>query len=314
MRRRETGLVLFALALLAVSLLTETRRDVSAAGPVAGDAARPDARPRGEAAALDVDEWLARLKARGMNNAPSGAGLFGGTSWQPQPDPAALQAPAKPVTPPFPFILLGRMKLGDATFVVVAKGDVSYTVKVGEMIEQFRVDRIDDDGLRVTYVPTSESRDYRYEQLYAAVSAAPLAGSPMPMQQPAPPMQQPADAPQLRLPVPASPVPAERPAGNAAITGAAAAIAAGTAAGNTNTPFPFNPLVQGAAAPIGGMVINPAAPGSGMVITPTPPGAAMAITPPQAGSGMVMVQPPPGIVMPGLSGVPTGSTSAPAAQ
>lgn len=307
-RRREAGLAVFAVVLVAASLLTETHRDPSAAGLVAGDAARPGqaARPRAEAAALDVDEWLARLKARGMNNAPSGAGLFGGTNWQPQPDPAASQQPAKPQTPPFPFVLLGRMTLGGTTVVVVSKGEVSYTARVGQMIEQFRVDRIDEDGLRVTYVPNGESRDYRYEQLYAAVSAAP----------PVSPMQPPpgADSPdaQPRQPAPSPSAPAEKPAAGGAAIGGVPAAASSAVAGNA--PFPFNPIVQGAAAPIGGMVFNPVPPGSGMVITPTAPGAAMAITPPQAGSGMVMTPPPPGIVMPGLSGVPTGPTAAPAPQ
>src|SRR5688500_10596511 len=86
MVRREAGLLVFGIAIVAASLLTATRRDVSAAAPVAADAARASQNPRlrAELAALDVDEWLARLKARGMNTAPSGPGLFGDTSWQPQ--------------------------------------------------------------------------------------------------------------------------------------------------------------------------------------------------------------------------------------
>jgi hypothetical protein len=316
MRRRETGLLAVALTIVAGSLLTETRRDVSAAAPVAADPARAgqNARPRAELAALDVDEWLARLKARGMNRAQSGPGLFGGTSWQPQPDPAA-NVPVKPQTPPFPFVLLGRMTLGGSTVVVLAKGEVSYTAKAGQVIDQFRIDRVDDDGLRVTYVPNGEARDYRYEQLYAAASAAPqpaMAALPAQPVQPVLPPQM-ADAPdsQAQPQLQSAPGAAGRPAGGASPGGVAAA-AANVAA--SNAAFLSGSQVPGAAAPIGGMVINPGPPGGGMVITPTTPDQVMAITPPQPGSGMVMTPAPPGLLMPGLSGMQSGRNTAPAPQ
>lgn len=292
MQRRETGLLLIVLAVLGASLLTETRRDVAAASPQARDPARsaPAARQRADAVALDVDEWIARLKARGMNTEPSGPGLFGGTNWQPQPDPAATQ-PAKPQTPPFPFVLLGRMTLGDSTAIVVSKGDVAYPAKVGQVIEQFRIDRIDEDGLRVTYVPNGESREYRYEQLYASADAVPLAGSPV---QAAPQMQQ----PQATIESPAARAQPKAPAQLAAGAAAAASASAGLA---------LNPLVQGAAAPIGGMVITPTPPGGGMVVTPTPPGNAMVMTPSAPGAGMVITPTPPGEMMKFTPGAAPGA-------
>jgi hypothetical protein len=299
MQRRETGLLLIALAILGASLLTETRRDVAAASPEARDPARsaPAARPRADTVALDVDEWLARLKARGMNTQPSGPGLFGGTSWQPQPDPAAAQ-PAKRQTPPFPFVLLGRMTLGDSTAVVVSKGDVAYPAKVGQVIEQFRIDRIDEDGLRVTYVPNGESREYRYEQLYASADAAQLPGSPV---QSAPQMQQPQG-----IESPAAPAQPKAPSSSAPAERLAAGAAAATAA-SAGATLPLNPLVQGAAAPIGGMVITPTPPGAGMVITPTPPGNAMVMTPSASGAGMVITPTPPGALMQFTPGAAPGA-------
>jgi hypothetical protein len=313
LRRRETGLLVFALAIVGASLLTETRRDVGAAAPEAGLGAARDSqtpRQRGEVAVLDVNEWLQRLKARGMNSQPSGPGLFGGTNWQPAPDPASSQ-PVKPQTPPFPFVLLGRMTLGDSTVIVVAKGDASFTAKVGQVIEQFRIDRIDDDSLRVTYVPNGESRDYKYEQLYVAASAAPLPGSPMQgMQATQPAMQEAAEPTDLQLrqalqsaqtqqQAPSAPAAAEKPAAaSPGIAGAAGAAAAGA--------VQVDPKVQGAASPIGGMVIMPTPPGSGMLITPTPPGNNMVMTPTPAGAGMTLTQPAAGSVM--------QSTPAPASQ
>lgn len=291
MQRRETGLLVAAFVILGASLLTETRRDVAAAAPEARGPARSAAaaRPQPDTVALDVDEWLGRLKARGMNNQPSGTGLFGGTNWQPQPDPAA-DKPAKPQTPPFPFVLLGRMTLGGATVVIVSKGEVAYQAKVGQVIEQFRIDRIDDDGLRVTYVPNGEARDYRYEQLYAAANAAALPSSSMAMStQPAPTMQ----------PLPAIEPPAVPVQPRAAVPGEQFAVGAAAAAAPVAAPVaaaPPNSLVQGAAAPMGGMVITPAAPGGGMTVTPTPAGNAMVMVP-SAGTGMVITPTSPGAMM-----------------
>jgi hypothetical protein len=312
--RRETGMLVFALAIVGASLLTESRRDVGAAAPEAGPADERDSqnrRQRGEVAVLDVNEWLQRLKARGMNSQPSGPGLFGGTNWQPAPDPASSQ-PVKPQTPPFPFVLLGRMTLGDSTVIVVAKGGASFTAKVGQVIEQFRIDRIDDDSLRVTYVPNGETRDYRYEQLYASTSVS-SPGSPL---QPARQIQQPqgVDSPDAQLQPPAqasqvkqqaqsSPAPAENPAPGRA-DGAASAAAAGAV-----TP---NSIVQGAAAPIGGMVIIP--PGRDMNFMPASSEGGMTTMPPQAGSGMVMTQPAPGNLTPGPSGAQSGSSSGSASK
>ena len=324
MRRREAGLFLFAAALLGASLLTEKRRDVVAAS-LDQDAPARGARTvqavrtvqlQGEMAVLDADAWLERLKSRNMNTGPGGQGLFGGTTWQPPQNPASAM-PSKPQTPQFPFRLLGRMTLGGSTVIILSKGEQTYPVKQGDVIEQFRIDRIDDDALQVTYVPNGEGRNFRNEDLYPSLAAAAFPSAPpVPQAVETPPAQLPQQAPAS----PPTPGAAAAPrAGSVAASAATAATAVnvGNAAANTAsnaaTGVPLNDM-PGVSAPIGGMVISPAPLGSGMLVMPTAPGASMNIQPAPPGAVMVMTAPPPGIVMPGVPATASGSPPAQGSQ
>lgn len=143
MRRRLIGIVLavgvalVALRWLPPSFVSEPQ---SAAAPPAatGQEARGD-------------ERFAALPSRAPLGAPRGA-LFG----QPprKPAPAAPAAEAKPVAPPLPYRVAGRLVHDGVSKVVLARGDRVLTVEQGDMLEGgYRVDAIDAEEVTLVYQP-----------------------------------------------------------------------------------------------------------------------------------------------------------------
>lgn len=63
------------------------------------------------------------------------------------------------------------MTICGATVIVLSKGEQTYPPTVGEVIDQHRIDRIDEDELHVAYV-SGGMRIYRYEEHFPAVTAA----------------------------------------------------------------------------------------------------------------------------------------------
>lgn len=196
---------------------------------------------------IDVDAWLARLKARQMQAQPDGKGLFARTSWQPPPGPQArTPPPAPPQMPAFPYRVVGLISVGGKVLLALEQKGNAHAVRVGDIIESFRIERIGEDSFVVFHASTGKTREYRYDELAAAApSVAPLSGVLAPQSIVAPSLQGLQGAAQ-----PAPPT-------------AEAARAAG-AAGNAMVPMggvttPLQPSGPAAAplAPLGGMITVP---------------------------------------------------------
>jgi hypothetical protein len=86
--------------------------------------------------------------------------LFVAHSWYvappappPQPEPPA---PA-PTAPPLPFVYVGSFQQGGATVYFITRGDRTYDVKIGDVIDEtYSVDGVETDQLRFTYLPLKE--------------------------------------------------------------------------------------------------------------------------------------------------------------
>jgi len=128
-----------------------------AAARQAGEAAKP---ARGAPAAAAATERVPelRLDLLGSRTSPAPAGdPFQARSWAPAPDPEAprrrLPAPP-PQAPPLPFAYMGKLVEDAATTVFLSRQDRNYVVRAGDTIDgTYRVERIAEDALVVTYLP-----------------------------------------------------------------------------------------------------------------------------------------------------------------
>jgi hypothetical protein len=99
-------------------------------------------------AADDID--LSKLERRAGDGAKADA--FAPRNFAPTV-PAQAQAPAKPAAPPLPFRYLGKMLDGDKLAVFLGNGAESFSVKAGDRIGEYRVDKITDAEVVFTYLP-----------------------------------------------------------------------------------------------------------------------------------------------------------------
>lgn len=68
-------------------------------------------------------------------------------------EPAQGAKPEKPVAPPLPFRYLGKMIEDGKLKVFLARGDESLTVRAGQKLGEYRVDRVTDAEVVFTYLP-----------------------------------------------------------------------------------------------------------------------------------------------------------------
>ena len=129
-----------------------------AAARQADEAAKPArGAPAGAAATERVPE--VRLDLLGSRTSPAPAGdPFQARSWAPAPDPEPASRrrlpPPPPQAPPLPFAYMGKLVEDATTTVFLARQDRNYVVRAGDTIDgTYRVERIADDGLVVTYLP-----------------------------------------------------------------------------------------------------------------------------------------------------------------
>lgn len=90
--------------------------------------------------------------------------LFAPHSWYTPPPPpprraAPPPAPAEPSAPPLPFQYLGSMERGGATVYFLTRGDRTYDVKVGDVLDNtYKVDGVSNGRLMFTYLPLATSQ------------------------------------------------------------------------------------------------------------------------------------------------------------
>lgn len=74
----------------------------------------------------------------------------------PQVQPKA--AAARPEAPPLPFRYLGKMVEDGKTKIFLANGDESITATPGQRIGDYRIDRITEAEVRITYLPLKQQQ------------------------------------------------------------------------------------------------------------------------------------------------------------
>jgi hypothetical protein len=120
-----------------------------------------------------------RLDLLGSRTSPAPAGdPFQARSWAPPPEPEANRRrlpPPPPQAPPLPFAYLGKLVEDATTTVFLARQDRNYVVRAGDTIDgTYRVERIGDDGLVVTYLPLKIQQTLPFGEAGAAPAAAVL--------------------------------------------------------------------------------------------------------------------------------------------
>ena len=118
-----------------------------------------------------------RLDLLGSRTSPAPAGdPFEARSWAPPPEPEANRRrlpPPPPQAPPLPFAYMGKLVEDATTTVFLARQDRNYVVRAGDTIDgTYRVERIGDDALVVTYLPLKIQQTLPFGEAGRAPAAA----------------------------------------------------------------------------------------------------------------------------------------------
>jgi len=160
-KRLATLFVVVGGVLIAARVLS-----LAASGPADAQASEAAALPvaRAASAALRPSMLrLDRLQERLADAEPEGsAALFAPQAWQAAPPaaPAPALAPAEPApqVPPFPYAYLGGITEDGRRMAFFASGDRVLALHAGDPVDaNFRVDRLDESQMTVTYLPLDRS-------------------------------------------------------------------------------------------------------------------------------------------------------------
>ena len=100
---------------------------------------------------VNTDIDLAKLEERVDEGAKIDA--FAPRNFSPVIPAQAAGAPAKREAPPLPFRYLGKMVEDGKLSVFLANGNESITVRGGERLGDYRIDKITEAEVRFTYLP-----------------------------------------------------------------------------------------------------------------------------------------------------------------
>ena len=111
-----------------------------------GNAAAPEGSPgRASSEALQLPDRGGLSRSRGE--------LFGAPP-QPKAAPAAPVLVQAPVAPPLPYRFAGKVRKGGEEEVLVTKGDIVFSIKVGDTLDgTYRVESIGPDRIELLYLP-----------------------------------------------------------------------------------------------------------------------------------------------------------------
>lgn len=105
------------------------------------------------------DRLIATATGDGTGAPAAPRDLFSARSWNPPPPPTPVAPPAAPVAPPLPYTFIGKKHEGDAWEVYLTKGEQTFVVRQGEMLEStYRVDKIQPPTLTLTYLPLDQAQ------------------------------------------------------------------------------------------------------------------------------------------------------------
>jgi len=129
-----------------------------------------------------VKEETAAFDAR-LHRAPLprqiGGQPFAALGWAPARRVQPLPAATAPLPPQFPFRFAGRLKeRGGAESLYLARGSDIFPIRVGELLEGFRIDALHDDRLDVTFVAGGQRLSMLLSSLTGAGDGAAAASGP----------------------------------------------------------------------------------------------------------------------------------------
>ncbi|HET7160783.1 MAG TPA: hypothetical protein VFI62_17420 [Burkholderiales bacterium] len=151
-------------------------RETKAAAPA------PVATPSVPAAAVEPKPKAEKREALAL---PERAGferkdgsLFESRSWQPPPPPpppaAKAGPPPRPVAPPVPYRLIGRLIQDGNVVVYLGKGDSVLSATLGETVEGvYKVASITDTEISLIYLPLNQTQTLPIEPSAAMPSVSP---------------------------------------------------------------------------------------------------------------------------------------------
>ena len=107
---------------------------------------------------VDADFDLTKLAERMSEGAKVDA--FAPRNFSPVIPPQAQDkaAAARPEAPPLPFRYLGKMVEDGKTKIFLANGDDSITATPGQRIGEYRIDKITEAEVRITYLPLKQQQ------------------------------------------------------------------------------------------------------------------------------------------------------------
>ena len=101
------------------------------------------------------DQLIMSVKARPLQ----ARDLFASGGWTPPPAPLQPLPPPVPMAPELPFTFLGKKLEGNAWEVFLARGEQSFVVREGSVLENtYRIDTIRPPSLSLTYLPLGQSQ------------------------------------------------------------------------------------------------------------------------------------------------------------
>ncbi len=151
--RRGLALALALAATVAATLFDPAEPPVES--PVEATTGTMTGTAKRTAAASTPDEESTPL-ARWRHEPPT-ANLFPPGGWQP-PSPPAATAVVAPKAPPLPFRYLGRLLDGPRTVVFLGQGPRTHLVQEGDLIADYRAERVDPRGMTLLYLPLNEKQ------------------------------------------------------------------------------------------------------------------------------------------------------------
>lgn len=163
--RIKGGLLIILTVCLGTALAMAASEQDDTSGNVVG-AITKDARNHADAGNAekdtDVHFDMSSIK-RPIPKMGHSAGLFESKSWYVQPvntSPIpAYVPPPQPITPSLPFTFIGRMLDGKDAVLFLSRNDRQYVVKERDVLEDtYRVDKISDNDVVLTYLPTNTSQ------------------------------------------------------------------------------------------------------------------------------------------------------------
>jgi len=152
------------------------------------DFAKQDRPP--PAAELIVKEKTADLAAQ-LHRAPLPGEIrgqpFGALDWAPRRPALASPAATAPLPPQFPFRFAGHLKeRGGAESLYLARGSDIFPIRVGDLLEGFRIDALLKDRIDVTFVADGQRLSMLLSSLTGAGDGAAAAAIPSEAQAAAP--------------------------------------------------------------------------------------------------------------------------------